>query len=115
MKTTYTAIDGKTFETEDDCVRHEEFLSKRPGLIKDMILVALQTGWHKDEALSEVIQLFDEKIGFRSVEGLCYELAAIFVAYHSCLYILETGAPEELERAQDRLRRRCADLPETLF
>ena len=98
MKVTYTAIDGKTFETEDDCVRHEEFLLKRPDLIKDMIISSLQDNY--EESLLEVIRLFDEKIGFRAVEGFCREFANIFDAYDNCLYILETGAPGEIKRAK---------------
>lgn len=101
MKVTYTAIDGKTFETENDCVKHEEFLLKRSDLIKDMIFSHLQD--IGEESLLEVIRLFDEKIGFRAVEGLCCQFANIFDIYSACFHILKTGAPGEIETAERQI------------
>lgn len=101
VKVTYTAIDGKTFETENDCVKHEEFLLKRSDLIKDMIFSHLQD--IGEESLLEVIRLFDEKIGFRAVEGLWCKFANIFDMYSACFDILKTGAPGEIETAERQI------------
>jgi len=41
MKATYAAIDGLTFESEQGCANHEEFLGRRQSLISEAILSAL--------------------------------------------------------------------------
>lgn len=95
MKNTFTAIDGKTFDSERECIEHEEFLSCKGKFMKDIIIGCLQevreskanpqTGtlirdWDESRIaeLMQIIELIDSKIGFDILSDFYYELSCIF-------------------------------------
>lgn len=112
MKVTYTAIDGKTFEAEDECLAHEDFLAQRPQLVRDAILNALHASRAEEcdgrdneklDRLIGVIEQFAEVIGFDKIEGISEELKWVL---HNC-----AEAYNRLETVRDakEMRERVGD------
>lgn len=83
MKITYTSVDGKNFETEDECRSHEAFLSEK----NDLILKGIHRHLLKDESketfkekarqLKEVFPLIEQVIKASQGEDCLKEVVNI--------------------------------------
>ena len=103
MKVTYTSCDGRTFETEEECIKYENFLSQKPRIAKDIILDSLRRRDDGGSVLEELeklvsfIEIFDEKIGFENLRGIEESVRVFFEMYSSAVkslsrpqYVAET-------------------------
>lgn len=114
MKITYTAVDGKTFENEAECLAHEEFLAKRPELVRDAILDGMRAQSSSEyydgdrsklDRLIAIVERFADAVGFDEVEDMSDDMRLVLYACDDAFGMLETeGHLQEMrERVESRL------------
>jgi hypothetical protein len=126
MKVTYTAKDGKTFDSEENCIAHESFIGNRAQIAADIFLEKinyLADNWKKTEynksseeirikGLRSLLNLLNESGFFRKLDDLESEYKCLqeflnedfswsFNYYLETLRLLESRS--EIDRASSNV------------
>jgi hypothetical protein len=122
MKVTYTAKDGKAFDSKEECIAHESFIDNRAQVAADIFLEKInsladnwkKTGYNKSneeiriKGLRSLLNLLNESGFFRNLDDLENEYKCLqkildedfrwfFDFYLETLKLLESRS--EIERA----------------
>lgn len=99
MKVTYTALDGKTFNSEQECLAHEQFLKDKIMLIADRLLVMAGNQGPVEEVLAGLKNAFS--VEWLAEDGNLYQIMA--VARSLYLSSIDIKSLESLARADEMI------------